>query len=80
MEDVVEASPFSYSAHDAADSDRKLESSVTSPTSKGKNSNYSKLHAVLSSFEAALGTLTRMKESISRATRIALGCANLCFA
>ncbi|KAJ7972828.1 protein HUA2-LIKE 3 [Quillaja saponaria] len=32
-------------------------------------------HAALVSFEAALGTLTRTKESIGRATRIAIDCA-----
>lgn len=76
----VEASCCSNSGHDAADSNRILDSSVMSLTSVSKDSNYSEAHAALSSFDAILGTLTRTKESISRATRIALDCAKLGFA
>ncbi|PKI70596.1 hypothetical protein CRG98_009101 [Punica granatum] len=76
----IETSQLSNSAHDAADSDGKVELSVTPPTSVGKHSNYSEAHAALSSFEAVLGTLTRTKESIGRATRIALDCAKHGFA
>ncbi|KAL3531370.1 hypothetical protein ACH5RR_010692 [Cinchona calisaya] len=37
--------------------------------------NYKEAHAALTSFEAILGTLTRTKESIGRATRSAIDCA-----
>ncbi|XP_043812899.1 protein HUA2-LIKE 2 isoform X3 [Manihot esculenta] len=43
--------------------------------SVGKWSNYAEAQAVLSSFERMLGSLTRTKESIGRATRIAIDCA-----
>ncbi|KDP21494.1 hypothetical protein JCGZ_21965 [Jatropha curcas] len=43
--------------------------------SAGRWSNYAEAHAALSSFEGTLGSLTRTKESIGRATRIAIDCA-----
>lgn len=56
-----------------ADEEGKFESVVTQrPKSLGK---YAELNAALSSFEAMLGTLTRTKESIGRATRVAIDCA-----
>lgn len=76
----IEVSHLSNSAHNAADPDRKLESSVTPPTSVGKNINYSGAHAALTSFEAVLGSLKRTKDSISRATHIAFDCAKFGFA
>ncbi|XP_015583234.1 protein HUA2-LIKE 2 [Ricinus communis] len=45
------------------------------PKSVGKWSSYAEAHAALSSFEGMLGSLTRTKESIGRATRIAIDCA-----
>ncbi|GKU86638.1 hypothetical protein SLEP1_g1138 [Rubroshorea leprosula] len=45
------------------------------PRSVSKCNNYAEVHAALSSFENMLGTLTRAKESILRATRIAIDCA-----
>lgn len=54
----------------------KVDTAVTQrPKSVGKWSNCSEAHAALSSFEAVLGSLTRTKESIGRATRIAIDCA-----
>ncbi|XP_038683599.1 protein HUA2-LIKE 2-like isoform X2 [Tripterygium wilfordii] len=47
------------------------------PKSAGRSSSTAEAHAALSSFEAMLGTLTRTKESIGRATRIAIDCAKL---
>ncbi|KAK9281634.1 hypothetical protein L1049_004537 [Liquidambar formosana] len=44
-------------------------------TCVGKWSNHAEASAALTSFEAMLGTLTRTKESIGRATRIAIDCA-----
>ncbi|XAR61231.1 hypothetical protein NMG60_11034876 [Bertholletia excelsa] len=41
----------------------------------GKTCNKAEATAALASFEAVLGTLTRTKESIGRATRIAIDCA-----
>lgn len=51
----------------------KLESAVTlklKPVGKDVEA-----HAALSSFEAMLGNLTRTKDSIGRATRVAIECA-----
>ncbi|CAL1412229.1 unnamed protein product [Linum trigynum] len=45
------------------------------PTSVGRCSNYAELQAALSSFKGMLGLLTRTKESIGRATHIAMDCA-----
>ncbi|XP_022758176.1 protein HUA2-LIKE 2-like isoform X1 [Durio zibethinus] len=45
------------------------------PKSVSKFSNYTEAHAALSSFENMLAILTRTKESIARATRIAIDCA-----
>ncbi|KAJ6674838.1 PWWP DOMAIN PROTEIN [Salix viminalis] len=54
----------------------KIESAVPQrPKSIGKWNNCAEAHAALSSFEAMLGSLTRTKESISRATRMAIDCA-----
>ncbi|KAF9669411.1 hypothetical protein SADUNF_Sadunf14G0104900 [Salix dunnii] len=54
----------------------KIESAVPQrPKSIGKWNNCAESHAALSSFEAMLGSLTRTKESISRATRMAIDCA-----
>ncbi|KAG5231841.1 HUA2 protein [Salix suchowensis] len=54
----------------------KIESAVPQrPKSIGKWNNCAEAHAALSSFEAILGSLTRTKESISRATRMAIDCA-----
>ncbi|WCJ21497.1 Tudor/PWWP/MBT domain-containing protein [Euphorbia peplus] len=47
------------------------------PKSAGKFSTYAEVHAALSSFEGILGSLTRTKECIGRATRIAIDCAKL---
>ncbi|KAK3193862.1 hypothetical protein Dsin_025172 [Dipteronia sinensis] len=59
-----------------ADEESKTDAPVTQrPKSAGKWSNNSEAHAALSSFEAVLGSLTRTKESIGRATRIAIDCA-----
>lgn len=54
----------------------KIEAAVSQrPKSAGKWSTLSEAHAALSSFEAMLATLTRTKESIGRATRMAIDCA-----
>ncbi|KAJ9187667.1 hypothetical protein P3X46_003095 [Hevea brasiliensis] len=45
------------------------------PKSFGKWNNYAEAQAALSSFEGMLGSLTRTKESIGRATRMAIDCA-----
>lgn len=59
-----------------ADEEGNIDTSLTQrPKSVGKWSNYSEAHAALTSFEAVLGSLTRTKESIGRATRIAIDCA-----
>lgn len=56
--------------------DEKIESVMTQrPKSVGKWSNYAEAHASLSSFEGIIRSLTRTKESIGRATRIAIDCA-----
>nr|XP_023886611.1 protein HUA2-LIKE 3 isoform X1 [Quercus suber] len=55
------------------DEEEKLESAVTQkPKSIGR---HGEAPVALSSFEGQLGTLTRTKESIGRATRIAIDCA-----
>ncbi|KAH7517186.1 hypothetical protein FEM48_Zijuj09G0035800 [Ziziphus jujuba var. spinosa] len=55
------------------DEEGKFETMVTErPKSIGKNA---EAQVALSSFEAMLGTLTRTKESIGRATRVAIDCA-----
>ncbi len=55
------------------DEEEKLESAVTQkPKSVGR---HGEAHVALSSLEGMLGTLTRTKESIGRATRIAIDCA-----
>ncbi|CAN1130806.1 Protein HUA2-LIKE 3 [Linum perenne] len=46
------------------------------PKSVGRYSN-AEVHAALSSFEGMLGLLTRTKENISRATRLAMDCSKL---
>lgn len=46
----------------------------------GKWSNATEANATLTSFESSLGTLTRTKKSIDRATRIAIDCAKFGFA
>ncbi|KAG8663415.1 protein HUA2-LIKE 2 isoform X1 [Manihot esculenta] len=56
--------------------DEKIESVMAQrPKSVGKWSNYAEAHASLSSFEGIIRSLTRTKESIGRATRIAIDCA-----
>ncbi|GAV82743.1 PWWP domain-containing protein [Cephalotus follicularis] len=58
--------------------ERKVEPVMTRrPKSGGKVSNFAEVNDALSSFDTALGTLTRAKESIGRATRIAIECAKL---
>ncbi|KAE8727614.1 HUA2-like protein 3-like isoform X2 [Hibiscus syriacus] len=60
-----------------ADDEGKADSVVSErPKSVSKCSNYTETHAALSSFENILAVLTRTKESIARATRIAIDCAN----
>lgn len=55
------------------DEEEKIESSMTQrPKSVGK---HGEANVALLSFEAMLGTLTRTKESIGRATRVAIDCA-----
>ncbi|KAL8160647.1 hypothetical protein V2J09_002184 [Rumex salicifolius] len=49
--------------------------SSNSTESSNKSSNSSEVKSALASFETTLGTLSRTKESISRATRIAVDCA-----
>ncbi|RVX20823.1 Protein HUA2-like 3 [Vitis vinifera] len=59
-----------------ANEESKFEATVTHrPKSMGKWSNSAEASAALTSFEAMLGTLTRTKESIGRATRVAIDCA-----
>lgn len=56
--------------------EEKIESMVPQRMkSIGKSNNSAEAHAALSSFEAILGSLTRTRESIGRATRIAIDCA-----
>ncbi|KAJ8898661.1 hypothetical protein K2173_004695 [Erythroxylum novogranatense] len=56
--------------------DDKFETSMPHrPKSVGKWINSTEAHATLSSFEEMLGSLTRTKESIGRATRLAIDCA-----
>ncbi|KAK2990519.1 hypothetical protein RJ640_019799 [Escallonia rubra] len=50
------------------------------PKVSGKPSNRVEANTALRSFEAILGTLTRTKENIGRATRIAIDCAKFGFA
>ncbi|KAK3023080.1 hypothetical protein RJ639_043095 [Escallonia herrerae] len=50
------------------------------PKVSGKLSNRVEANTALRSFEAILGTLTRTKENIGRATRIAIDCAKFGFA
>lgn len=58
----------------------RVELSMTGgPKSLGQSGNI-EAKAALSSFEAVLGTLTRTKESIGRATRIAIDCAKFGYA
>lgn len=57
------------------DGEERYDSMVTQrPKSVGK---YAESNAALSSFEAILGTLTRTKDCIGRATRLAIDCAKL---
>ena len=59
-----------------ADDEGKADSVASErPKSVSKCSNYTEAHAALSSFENILAILTRTKESIARATRIAIDCA-----
>lgn len=56
--------------------DEKHESAVPQRLkSVGRWSNCAEAHTGLSSFESMLGSLTRTKESIGRATRMAIDCA-----
>lgn len=66
--------PQKKALHGLADCEGKLESMTQQPRSVGKGSS-SDAHALLSSFEAVLRILTRTKESIGRATRVAIDCA-----
>ncbi|KAF5732747.1 Tudor/PWWP/MBT domain-containing protein putative isoform 2 [Tripterygium wilfordii] len=60
------------------DEEEKSESAISHrPKSAGRSSSTAEAHAALLSFEAMLGTLTRTKESIGQATRIAIDCAKL---
>ncbi|KAE8664874.1 Tudor/PWWP/MBT domain-containing protein, putative isoform 2 [Hibiscus syriacus] len=59
-----------------ADYETKADSVASErPKSVSKCSNYTEAHSALSSFENTLAVLTRTKESIARATRIAIDCA-----
>ncbi|XVE73179.1 hypothetical protein DITRI_Ditri11bG0096500 [Diplodiscus trichospermus] len=59
-----------------ADDEGKADSVASErPKSVSKCSNYTEAHAALSSFENMLAILTRTKESIARATRMAIDCA-----
>lgn len=49
--------------------------SAATPKSRSMGKSTEAGHAALVYFEAMLGTLTRTKESIGRATRIAMDCA-----
>lgn len=60
-------SPLSHQLHDK-------------PRTVGKLSSRGEANVALGSFEATLGILTRTKESIGRATRVALDCAKFGFA
>ncbi|KAI3423211.1 uncharacterized protein J3R85_011168 [Psidium guajava] len=66
--------PPKKALHGLAGCEGKLESMTQQPRSAGKGSS-SDAHALLSSFEAVLRILTRTKESIGRATRVAIDCA-----
>ncbi|KAK6260122.1 hypothetical protein SCA6_014596 [Theobroma cacao] len=77
-----DCSPNVHSCHNKslcvsiADDEGKADSAASErPKSVSKCSNYTEAHAALSSFENMLATLTRTKESIARATRIAIDCA-----
>ncbi|KAK8521820.1 hypothetical protein V6N13_021898 [Hibiscus sabdariffa] len=59
-----------------ADDEGKTDSVASErPKSVSKCGNYTEAHAALSSFENTLAVLTRTKESIAHATRIAIDCA-----
>ena len=86
LESLARASPpnISICNTSTSDNDNILENnSSCSPDvvhrAKNKNmgrwSNKEEATAALASFQAVLGTLTRTKESIGRATRIAIDCA-----
>ncbi|XP_057966625.1 protein HUA2-LIKE 3-like isoform X4 [Malania oleifera] len=60
----------------ASDDERKFEAAATHrPKSVGKWGSNADASTLLKFFESMLGTLTRTKESIGRATRIAIDCA-----
>ncbi|GLU03495.1 hypothetical protein SLE2022_206910 [Rubroshorea leprosula] len=61
----------------ASDEGKTESAAFDRPRSVSKCNNYQEVHAALLSFENMLGTLTRAKESILRATRIAIDCAKL---
>ncbi|XWS31608.1 hypothetical protein CRYUN_Cryun23aG0090900 [Craigia yunnanensis] len=59
-----------------ADDEGKADSVASErPKSVSKCCNYTEAHAALSSFENTIAILTRTKESIARATRVAIDCA-----
>lgn len=81
---IVQNNGFSPNVHSqhkktlvaAVADEGRIDTAVTQrPKFVGKWTSFSEAHAVLSSFEAVLGSLTRTKESIGRATRIAIDCA-----
>ncbi|MFQ6633593.1 hypothetical protein Gotur_012316 [Gossypium turneri] len=72
----VHLCPNKVSCVSNADDEAKADSvTFERPKSVSKCSNYTDAQAVLSSFENMLVILTRTKESIARATRIAIDCA-----
>ncbi|OMP04990.1 Tudor/PWWP/MBT superfamily protein [Corchorus olitorius] len=75
-------SPNIHSSHNkslyssVADDEGKADTAASErPKSVSKCNNYTEAHVALASFENTLGSLTRTKESIARATRIAIDCA-----
>ncbi|XVF72455.1 hypothetical protein PTKIN_Ptkin12aG0122700 [Pterospermum kingtungense] len=72
----VQSCPNKSSCVSVADDESKADFVASErPKSVSKCSNYTEAHAALSSFENMLAALTRTKESIARATRIAIDCA-----
>ncbi|PSS06395.1 Protein HUA2-LIKE like [Actinidia chinensis var. chinensis] len=86
LESLARASPpnISICNTSTSDNDNILENNSScspdivhhaKPKNMGRWSNKEEATAALASFQAVLGTLTRTKESIGRATRIAIDCA-----
>ncbi|KAL2507729.1 HUA2-like protein 2 [Forsythia ovata] len=91
LDSVGRASPPNLSIRNMSTSEKNnfLESNSRSPDVlllldkaklAGKSSSKGESNNALSSFETILGSLTRTKESIGRATRIAIDCAKFGFA